>query len=206
LSFQSLIKPNYGSSHYSFLLFTETVVSVSHKPKRRPYLLKRKALTTGIFDTTRGKDDKDKGWYLWLVLYLYILWFVNKTQSFDMGLFIHMTFQHVKFIMLLFQEVGFTCWTEMRFFKRYTHFNAGLLCSFFVLHFARGRSTLRILFLRFFSLHTPLYMSPFFPHFLIVWIFQFLSSISPELNRRDCRSPHLTWNGSWNFLVSVNYA
>ncbi|KAJ4440588.1 hypothetical protein ANN_08734, partial [Periplaneta americana] len=38
----------------------ETVVSVSHKPKRRPYLLKRKALTTGFFDTSRGKDDKDK--------------------------------------------------------------------------------------------------------------------------------------------------
>jgi hypothetical protein len=45
-------------------LFAETVVSVSHKPKRRPYLLKRKALTTGFFDTTRGKDDKDKGEYL----------------------------------------------------------------------------------------------------------------------------------------------
>ncbi|XP_069704355.1 uncharacterized protein [Periplaneta americana] len=39
---------------------SETVVSVSHKPKRRPYLLKRKALTTGFFDTSRGKDDKDK--------------------------------------------------------------------------------------------------------------------------------------------------
>jgi hypothetical protein len=37
------------------------VVSVAHKPKRRPYLLKRKALTTSFFDTTRGKDDKDKG-------------------------------------------------------------------------------------------------------------------------------------------------
>ncbi|XP_021919364.1 uncharacterized protein LOC110829683 isoform X2 [Zootermopsis nevadensis] len=39
---------------------SEAVVSVSHKPKRRPYLLKRKALTTGFFDTSRGKDDKDK--------------------------------------------------------------------------------------------------------------------------------------------------
>lgn len=84
LSFQSLIKPNHGPRHYSFLLFTEAVVSVSHKPKRRPYLLKRKALTTGIFDTTRGKDDKDKGWYLWLGLYLYISWFLHETQPFDM--------------------------------------------------------------------------------------------------------------------------
>uniref|UniRef100_A0A1B6E243 Rho-GAP domain-containing protein n=1 Tax=Clastoptera arizonana TaxID=38151 RepID=A0A1B6E243_9HEMI len=30
------------------------------KPKRRAYLIKRKALTTSIFDT-KGKDDKDKG-------------------------------------------------------------------------------------------------------------------------------------------------
>ncbi|CAG2055829.1 unnamed protein product [Timema podura] len=36
--------------------------STAHKPKRRAYLLKRKALTTGFFDTARGKDgDKDKG-------------------------------------------------------------------------------------------------------------------------------------------------
>lgn len=34
--------------------------SVSTKPKRRAYLLKRKALTTGFFDN-KGKDDKDKG-------------------------------------------------------------------------------------------------------------------------------------------------
>lgn len=61
LSFPSLIKPNYGPGYYTFPFFTETVVSVSHKTKRRPYLLKRKALTTGFFDTTRGKDDKDKG-------------------------------------------------------------------------------------------------------------------------------------------------
>lgn len=85
LSLQSLIKPNYRPRHYSFLSFTETVVSVSHKPKRRPYLLKRKALTTGIFDTTRGKDDKEKGWYLWLSLYSYILWFLQETELFDMG-------------------------------------------------------------------------------------------------------------------------
>ena len=32
------------------------------KPKRRAYLLKRKALTTGFFDQSRAKDaDKDKG-------------------------------------------------------------------------------------------------------------------------------------------------
>ncbi|XP_018580039.1 uncharacterized protein LOC108917763 isoform X2 [Anoplophora glabripennis] len=30
------------------------------KPKRRPYLLKRKALTTGIFDTNRKDSDKEK--------------------------------------------------------------------------------------------------------------------------------------------------
>ncbi|XP_075982418.1 rho GTPase activating protein at 102A isoform X2 [Anticarsia gemmatalis] len=30
------------------------------KPKRRAYLLKRKALTTGFFDQSRTKDDKDK--------------------------------------------------------------------------------------------------------------------------------------------------
>lgn len=30
------------------------------KPKRKPYLLKRKAITTGFFDTNR-KDEKDKG-------------------------------------------------------------------------------------------------------------------------------------------------
>nr|CAD7258491.1 unnamed protein product [Timema shepardi]CAD7568141.1 unnamed protein product [Timema californicum] len=36
--------------------------STAHKPKRRAYLLKRKALTTGFFDTARGKDgDKEKG-------------------------------------------------------------------------------------------------------------------------------------------------
>nr|CAD7194281.1 unnamed protein product [Timema douglasi] len=35
--------------------------STAHKPKRRAYLLKRKALTTGFFDTARGKDgDKEK--------------------------------------------------------------------------------------------------------------------------------------------------
>lgn len=33
---------------------------VATKPKRRAYLLKRKALTTGFFDQTRAKDDKDK--------------------------------------------------------------------------------------------------------------------------------------------------
>lgn len=31
------------------------------KPKRRAYLIKRKAITTSIFDTNRGKDDKEKG-------------------------------------------------------------------------------------------------------------------------------------------------
>lgn len=30
------------------------------KPKRRAYLLKRKAITTGFFDSKTGKDDKEK--------------------------------------------------------------------------------------------------------------------------------------------------
>ncbi|KAM3958350.1 LOW QUALITY PROTEIN: rho GTPase activating protein at 102A [Aphomia sociella] len=38
----------------------ENVVATSTKPKRRAYLLKRKALTTGFFDQSRTKDDKDK--------------------------------------------------------------------------------------------------------------------------------------------------
>jgi len=33
---------------------------VTTKPKRRTYLLKRKALTTGFFDN-KGKDEKEKG-------------------------------------------------------------------------------------------------------------------------------------------------
>ncbi|GBP48032.1 hypothetical protein EVAR_83735_1 [Eumeta japonica] len=36
----------------------ENSSAVSSKPKRRTYLLKRKALTTGFFDQTRGKDEK----------------------------------------------------------------------------------------------------------------------------------------------------
>lgn len=36
--------------------------SVTTKPKRRAYLLKRKALTTGFFDN-KGKDEKEKGNY-----------------------------------------------------------------------------------------------------------------------------------------------
>ncbi|CAG9836206.1 unnamed protein product [Diabrotica balteata] len=39
---------------------TETAGGVSTKPKRRPYLLKRKALTTGIFDASRKEAEKDK--------------------------------------------------------------------------------------------------------------------------------------------------
>ncbi|RZB41728.1 uncharacterized protein BDFB_007431, partial [Asbolus verrucosus] len=37
---------------------TENVGAVVNKPKRRPYLLKRKALTTSIFDTNRKDSDK----------------------------------------------------------------------------------------------------------------------------------------------------
>ncbi|KAL0879189.1 hypothetical protein ABMA27_002976 [Loxostege sticticalis] len=40
----------------------QNAVAASTKPKRRAYLLKRKALTTGFFDQSRAKDaDKDKG-------------------------------------------------------------------------------------------------------------------------------------------------
>ncbi|KAI8441165.1 hypothetical protein MSG28_009403 [Choristoneura fumiferana] len=39
----------------------ENAVAATTKPKRRAYLLKRKALTTGFFDQSRAKDaDKDK--------------------------------------------------------------------------------------------------------------------------------------------------
>ncbi|CAH0746591.1 unnamed protein product [Diatraea saccharalis] len=38
----------------------ENAVAPSTKPKRRAYLLKRKALTTGFFDQSRTKEDKDK--------------------------------------------------------------------------------------------------------------------------------------------------
>ncbi|XP_054265892.1 uncharacterized protein LOC128988541 [Macrosteles quadrilineatus] len=34
--------------------------STVQKPKRRAYLLKRKAITTGLFDTKSGKEDKEK--------------------------------------------------------------------------------------------------------------------------------------------------
>lgn len=44
----------------TFFFFSE-VGSVAVKPKRRPYLLKRKALTTGIFDANRKEDEKNKG-------------------------------------------------------------------------------------------------------------------------------------------------
>nr|XP_968130.4 PREDICTED: uncharacterized protein LOC656511 [Tribolium castaneum] len=40
---------------------TENVGAVVSKPKRRPYLLKRKALTTSIFDTNRKEGDKEGG-------------------------------------------------------------------------------------------------------------------------------------------------
>lgn len=45
---------------FSFL--SESLGSVTTKPKRRAYLLKRKALTTGFFDN-KGKDEKEKGKY-----------------------------------------------------------------------------------------------------------------------------------------------
>lgn len=40
------------------IIVTENVGSAVSKPKRRPYLLKRKALTTSIFDTSRKEADK----------------------------------------------------------------------------------------------------------------------------------------------------
>lgn len=44
-------------------LISDTVAHTAQKSKRRAYLLKRKAKTTGFFDTGR-KDDKDKGKYI----------------------------------------------------------------------------------------------------------------------------------------------
>lgn len=43
-----------------FLSETLSSGSATTKPKRRAYLLKRKALTTGFFDN-KGKDEKEKG-------------------------------------------------------------------------------------------------------------------------------------------------
>ncbi|XP_075211671.1 rho GTPase activating protein at 102A isoform X2 [Lycorma delicatula] len=40
---------------------SETMSSSVQKPKRRAHLLKRKAITTGFFDTNRKEPDKDKG-------------------------------------------------------------------------------------------------------------------------------------------------
>nr|CAD7439069.1 unnamed protein product [Timema bartmani] len=58
--------------------------STAHKPKRRAYLLKRKALTTGFFDTARGKDgDKDKGNRHSISRYL------NHSLSVTMGMLIY---------------------------------------------------------------------------------------------------------------------
>lgn len=50
------------SGHFSLRSLPESVGSGSAttKPKRRAYLLKRKALTTGFFDN-KGKDEKEKG-------------------------------------------------------------------------------------------------------------------------------------------------
>lgn len=50
------------SGHLSPRFLAESVGSGSTttKPKRRAYLLKRKALTTGFFDN-KGKDEKEKG-------------------------------------------------------------------------------------------------------------------------------------------------
>lgn len=43
-------------------MFSETSSAIPNKPKRRAYLLKRKALTTGFFDAANKKDgEKDKG-------------------------------------------------------------------------------------------------------------------------------------------------
>lgn len=44
-----------------FVLVSEIVASAPQKPKRKAYLLKRKALTTSFFDANRKDGDKDKG-------------------------------------------------------------------------------------------------------------------------------------------------
>ena len=66
-------------------MFAESLggAAATAKPKRRAYLLKRKALTTGFFDS-KTKDDKDKGecglFILFvapkLLLYIYI-WIIT---------------------------------------------------------------------------------------------------------------------------------
>lgn len=40
------------------MLVSETVTTVTSKPKRRPYLLKRKAVTTGLFDGNKKENEK----------------------------------------------------------------------------------------------------------------------------------------------------
>lgn len=51
-----------------FSYFSENISAATTKPKKRPYLLKRRALTTSIFDTNRKDGEKDgKGEY-----YLYL--------------------------------------------------------------------------------------------------------------------------------------
>lgn len=40
------------------MIVLDTITSVASKPKRRPYLLKRKALTTSIFDGNRKENEK----------------------------------------------------------------------------------------------------------------------------------------------------
>lgn len=52
----------------------ETTGQAVQKSKRRAYLIKRKAKTTGFFDTGR-KDDKDKGKLMNLFFYIFRLHF-----------------------------------------------------------------------------------------------------------------------------------
>lgn len=56
----------------NLFFFVETSNQSSQKPhKRRVLLLKRKAVTTGIFDSSKGKDDySNKGFYTCEKLFL----------------------------------------------------------------------------------------------------------------------------------------
>lgn len=57
-------------------MILETVTATSvQKPKRRAYLLKRKAITTGFFDSKTAKDDKDKSK---LLLFYELVWSMSE--------------------------------------------------------------------------------------------------------------------------------
>lgn len=62
-----------------FLFLDSTAVPVT-KPKRRAYLLKRKALTTSFFDNTRTDKDKGKYFYFFLLNKLIKLFLISRLK------------------------------------------------------------------------------------------------------------------------------